>query len=66
MANTNQERFAMACCQAKRDSEAGCVQHVNAVLRVGEHGPEIVNYSTSNWTDGSTVRSYFNGHQQGD
>lgn len=60
--------FKEACALAKaRSKEHGCVQHVNATLRLCEemtndlemdYVPRIIGFEVSDWYGGSTVKSY--------
>lgn len=49
-----------------RSEEARCTQHVNAVIPTtipaGEE-PKIAGYVISDWCDGTTVKSFYNGRE---
>lgn len=52
--------------KAREQSKEGCVQHVNAVILTTHaqvKGPEIVGYTVSDWTDGTTVASFYKGRE---
>jgi hypothetical protein len=60
--------YREACEQAKILSQDGCVRHVNAVLQLPSEfsevdDPWIEGYEVSDWTDGSTVKSFCNGKE---
>jgi hypothetical protein len=49
--------------RAQAKSEDGCCYHVNCVIAIVNGQPSVVDYTISDWSDGTTVATFSNGKE---